>query len=201
MYLVEEGALPEEVDAALLEWGFTIGPFRTLDMIGNDVPWDVRKARAGKPNPPYQPRIGDALCEAGFFGQKVGRGWFRYDAATPKGRPYEDVQALILKEARRLGIQRRSIGADEITGRCVTALMVEGLAMVEEGRARRGSDIDMVYVTGYGFPAALGGPMRLASEIGQDKVLELAKHYGQLSGRAETAWRLPDALQGKEATA
>lgn len=198
MNLVEEGAWPDEVDAALEGWGMAIGPFRTLDMIGNDVLWLVRKARAERPDPPPQPRIGDALCEAGFLGQKTGRGWYLYDGATPRGRPYEDVHALIQRESAALGYTRRQIKAREIIGRCITALMVEGLAMVEEGRAARASDIDMVFVTGYGFPAALGGPMRLGEEIGEAEILRLARGYGEISGRSEGAWRLPAALAGRE---
>lgn len=201
MYLVEEGALPQEVDAALEAWGFTIGPFRTLDMIGNDVPWGVRQQRASRNIPPFQPRIGDALCEAGYMGQKTGSGWYYYDETTPKGRPYEDVLALITKESQALGITRRRIEPDEIVGRVVSALLIEGQVLLSEGGVQTASDLDMVYVTGYGFPLVFGGPVRLAKHIGLSTLLELAKHYGQLSGRSETAWRLPPALLKEEAAA
>lgn len=198
MYLLEEGAWPQDVDDALERWGMAIGPFRALDLVGNDIPWGVRKQRAERPNPPYQPRIGDALCEAGLHGQKTGRGWYLYDAATPKGRNYEDIQALISRTSQDLGLTRRAIPAAEIVGRVITALMVEALALIPEHRARRGSDIDVVYTTGYGFPVALAGPIRLAQELGVDNVLALARHYGQISGRADTAWQIPASL--KEAT-
>lgn len=198
MYLVEEGAQPEEVDAALEQWGMAIGPFRALDLVGNDIPWGVRKQRAQRQEPPFQPRIGDALCEAGWFGQKTGRGWYLYDQATPKGRPYEDARALAQKVSRELGITRRRIDQAEIIGRCLIALIVEGKAMLAEGRASRASDIDMVYVAGYGFPAAFGGPMRIGEALGLDSVLDLARHYGQISGRGETAWALPKALPTEE---
>lgn len=198
MYLVEEGAQPEEVDAALEEWGMAIGPFRALDLVGNDIPWGVRKQRAQRVKPPFQPRIGDALCEAGRFGQKTGRGWYLYDHATPKGRPYEDIRALAQKVSRELGITRRRIDRQEIIGRCLTALIVEGLAMMEEERAARPSDIDMVYVTGYGFPAAFGGPMSIGEEVGTEAVLALAHHYGRISGRSEAAWAIPEILTEKE---
>jgi 3-hydroxyacyl-CoA dehydrogenase len=194
MYLVEEGADPKAIDSALEEWGFTIGPFRTLDIIGNDIPWGVRKQRAERDSPPPQPRVGDALCEAGLYGLKTGRGWYLYDEATPKGRPYEEAQALILQISRALGRERRRISADEIVGRCVIALIVEGMAMLLEDRAARASDIDMVYVTGYGFPAAVGGPMRLGEKLGFDNVLELARGYAELSDRADTAWHLAGEL-------
>ncbi|WP_370223660.1 3-hydroxyacyl-CoA dehydrogenase [Pararhodobacter marinus] len=195
MYLVEEGAWPEDVDAALEAWGMAIGPFRALDLVGNDIPWGVRVQRAERPVPPHQPRVGDALCEAGLYGQKTGRGWYLYDEATPKGRPYEEARALILRESQALGITRRTICPAEIVGRCVVALIVEGLAMLREGRAARASDIDMVYVTGYGFPAAKAGPMRLADELGLTEVLDLARHYGQISGRSQTVWALTEAAQ------
>lgn len=101
--------------------------------------------------------------------------------------------------SQELGITRRRIGAQEIVGRGVTALIVEGLAMLEERRAARASDIDMVYVTGCGFPAAFGGPMRLGQEIGEAEVLALARHNGEVSGRAGTAWALPPALADRDA--
>ena len=193
MYLVEEGAWPDEVDAALEAWGFAIGPFRALDLVGNDIPWGVRVQRAARPVPPPQPRIGDALCEAGLYGQKTGRGWYLYDETTPKGRPYEELRALVLQVSVELGHRRRPVDAAEIVGRCVTALMVEAMAMLREGRAQRASDIDMVYVTGYGFPAALGGPMRLVEALGEAEVLALANHYAALGGRADGVWARPAA--------
>lgn len=201
MYLVEEGAEPKDIDDALEAWGFSIGPFRTLDMIGNDIPWGVRRQRAERDNPPPQPRIGDVLCEAGLFGQKTGRGWYLYDQETPKGRPYEAVQALTLRTSKELGRARRHIDGDEIVGRCVIALIVEGMAMLDEGRAARGSDIDMVYVTGYGFPAAFGGPMRLGAEIGTTGVLIQAQHFAKISERQDTAWHLVKTLIAHEAVA
>lgn len=195
MYLLEEGALPAEVDGALEHWGMAVGPFRALDLVGNDIPWGVRKLRAERADPPCQPRVGDALCEAGLFGQKTGRGWYLYDGETPRGRAYEDVNALIHRSSGELGITRRWIPESEIVGRCLTALIIEGHAMLAEGRAARASDIDMTYVTGYGFPAVFGGPMRLVAEIGLPGILALAEDYGRISGRAETAWRLPGSLE------
>ncbi|MGH1356360.1 MAG: 3-hydroxyacyl-CoA dehydrogenase NAD-binding domain-containing protein [Thalassovita sp.] len=194
MYLVEEGAFPQDVDDALEAWGMAIGPFRALDLVGNDIPWGVRKQRAERANPPFQPRIGDALCEAGLYGQKTGRGWYLYDDATPRGRCYEDCRALIMRISRELNIQRRAVSNDEVVGRVITAVMIEAMAILAENRAARGSDIDVVYTTGYGFPAGVGGPMRLADELGQDHVLKLAEHYGQISGRADSAWKLPASL-------
>lgn len=194
MYLVEDGATPQEVDTALEDWGMTIGPFRALDMVGNDIPWGVRRQRAARDHPPPQPRIGDALCEAGFLGRKSGRGWYLYDDATPHGRPYEDLTALILRETRAMGLKRRRVEPPEILGRCLIALMVEAMALLAEGRAAQSSDIDVVYVTGYGFPRALGGPMYLARTLGPPYILRLARHYGDLSGRAQGAWQLPPSL-------
>lgn len=201
MYLLEEGAWPEDVDAALEDWGLAIGPFRALDMVGNDIPWGVRKQRTLRPTPPHQPKVGDALCDAGFFGRKTGKGWYSYDNAQPKGRPSEDINALIAGVSRQLGRVRRRIEPEEIVGRCITALIIEGSAMLEEGRAERASDIDLVYVTGYGFPAAIGGPMRLGETLGAAAALDLARHYGEISGRSSTAWALPTALTGRRNTA
>ena len=199
MYLVEEGAFPQDVDDALEAWGMAIGPFRALDLVGNDIPWGVRKQRAERPNPPFQPRVGAALCEAGLYGQQTGRGWYLYDKTTPRGRDYEDCRALIQKVSRDLGLQRRAVSNQEIVGRVITALMVEAMAILAENRAERGPDIDVVYTTGYGFPAGVGGPMRLAAELGEDNVLTLAEHYGQISGRADSAWKLPESLQKETA--
>lgn len=196
MYLVEEGAWPEDVDAELENWGMAIGPFRALDLVGNDIPWGVRRLRAQRPVAPHQPRIGDALCEAGWYGKKSGRGWYQYDSASPRGIPRGEVHDLILREADALGIRRRNIDAQEIVGRCITALVIEALAMLAEGRAAAASDIDMVFVEGYGFPASLGGPMRLCAEIGHTDMLKLADHYGAVSGRAATTWARPATLAG-----
>jgi 3-hydroxyacyl-CoA dehydrogenase len=195
MYLVEEGAWPDEVDDALEKWGMAIGPFRALDLVGNDIPWGVRKQRAERPVPPHQPRIGDALCEANLFGQKTGKGWYLYDAATPKGRAHEEARALIIRTSRELGKRRRSVLAPEIVGRCILSLILEGMKMLEEQRAERASDIDMVFTTGYGFPRAMAGPMRLGQELGASNVAQLARHYGQISTKSDTVWTLPASLE------
>lgn len=191
MYLVEEGAWPDEVDDALEKWGMAIGPFRALDLVGNDIPWGVRKQRAARPVPPSQPRIGDALCELGLFGQKTGKGWYLYDEVTPKGRAHEESRALIIRTSKELNQRRRSIRPPEIVGRCILSLVLEGTKMLAEKRAERASDIDMVFTTGYGFPRALAGPMRLGQELGESNVAELAEHYGQISQMSQTVWALP----------
>lgn len=194
MYLLEEGATPQAVDAALEAWGMAIGPLRALDLVGNDIPWGVRVQRA-KVNPSLvQPRIGDALCEAGLFGQKTGKGWYLYDAETPRGRGYDEVLALLEATSGALGIPRREISADEIVGRCILALIREAYALLGEGVAARATDVDMVYVTGYGFPAQHGGPFALAKSIGLARVVALAGYYGEISGKAGSVWRLPDTL-------
>lgn len=187
--LVEEGAWPEEVDAALEGWGMVIGPFRTLDMIGNDVAELISEARADRGGPPAHPRLGTAVFRAGLLGLKSGRGWYLYDAATPKGRPYEEIHALIQRESQAQGLIRRRIGAEEIIGRCITALMTEARDMLAEGRAARGSDIDMVFVTGYGFPAAVGGILRLAEALGDDRVSALEAQYRDSVAREDSVWR------------
>ena len=196
MYLVEEGAWPDEVDDALEQWGMAIGPFRALDLVGNDIPWGVRKQRTQRPNPPLQPLIGDRLCEAGLFGQKTGKGWYLYDEVTPKGRPHEESRALILRTSRELSIRRRHIQPPEIVGRCVLSLVLEGMKMLQEKRAERASDIDMVFTTGYGFPRALAGPMRLGQILGHENIAQLAQKYGAVSPTAQVLWALPPGFGG-----
>ncbi|MBL1438047.1 MAG: NAD(P)-binding domain-containing protein [Rhodobacteraceae bacterium] len=194
MYLLEEGATPQAVDAALEAWGMAIGPLRALDLVGNDIPWGVRVQRA-KANPSLvQPRIGDALCEAGFFGQKTGKGWYLYDAESPRGRGYDGIIKLLEATSSSLGITRREISADEIVSRCILALIREAYALLGEGVAARATDVDMVYVTGYGFPAQHGGPFALAKAIGLARVVTLAGYYGEISGKAGSVWRVPDTL-------
>ncbi|MBL4805875.1 MAG: hypothetical protein JKX69_00740 [Rhodobacteraceae bacterium] len=195
MYLLEEGALPGDIDTALEEWGMLIGPFKALDLIGNDIPWGVRQQRAKNDPTLVQPRVGDALCEAGLFGQKTGKGWYLYDAQNPQGRAYDEGGDLIAGVCDQLGKTRRAISANEIVNRCVLALIREAWALVEEGVAQRETDVDMVYVTGYGFPAARGGPFALGHQFGLRNVVDMVQYYGAFTGQSETIWSLPETLK------
>lgn len=178
-----EGATPESIDRAMEQWGMAMGPMRVFDLAGLDVGY---KARQGlKPEQRGDPRafrVADALVEAGRLGQKSGAGFYRYDADTRAPAADEAVQAVVLREAESLGIERRDIAAAEIVDRLVFSLINEGLRIVEEGIAQRPSDIDVVYVYGYGFPAWRGGPMFYGDAIGLDtvytRVLEFRDRFG-----------------------
>jgi 3-hydroxyacyl-CoA dehydrogenase len=166
MFLLDEGASPRQVDGALERFGMAMGPFRMSDLAGNDVGWYIRKRRyVEKPNVVYS-KIADRLCELGRFGQKTGLGWYRYEAGKRDAIPDPAVDELIGRYRKEIGITARKIADDEIVERCILALVNEGARILEEGIAQRASDIDMVYLTGYGFPLYRGGPMLYADMLG-----------------------------------
>jgi 3-hydroxyacyl-CoA dehydrogenase len=166
MFLLDEGASPRQVDGALERFGMAMGPFRMSDLAGNDVGWYIRKRRyVEKPNVIYS-KIADRLCELGRFGQKTGLGWYRYEAGKRDAIPDPAVDELIGRYRKEIGIAARKIADDEIVERCILALVNEGARILEEGIAQRASDIDMVYLTGYGFPLYRGGPMLYADMLG-----------------------------------
>jgi 3-hydroxyacyl-CoA dehydrogenase len=186
-FLLEEGALPEQVDQALEKFGFPMGPFRMSDLAGNDVGWYIRKRRyAEKPEVVYS-RTADLLCEMGRFGQKTGAGWYDYQEGDRKAYPSEVVNRMIVEHSAAIGVARRQIGAQEIVERLVYALVNEGALILEEGIALRASDIDMVYLTGYGFPLYRGGPMFYADTVGLANVLATIERFAQ--GRHGEAWK------------
>ncbi len=166
MFMLEEGALPQQVDFALEQWGMAMGPFRMADLAGNDVGWYVRKRRyVEKPQIKFS-RIADRICELGRFGQKTGAGWYRYEAGKRDAIPDPAVEELIAAYRKEIGVARRRISGEEIVERCIFALVNEGAKILEEGIALRASDIDLVYLTGYSFPPFRGGPMFYADTIG-----------------------------------
>jgi len=166
MFLLEEGASPAQVDRALERFGMAMGPFRMSDLAGNDVGWYIRKRRyVEKPKVVYS-KIADRLCEQGRFGQKTGVGWYRYEAGKRDAIPDPAVDELIAGYRKDLGMTPRKVADDEIVERCIFALVNEGARILEEGIAQRASDIDMVYLTGYGFPLYRGGPMLYADTLG-----------------------------------
>ncbi|WP_342249894.1 3-hydroxyacyl-CoA dehydrogenase NAD-binding domain-containing protein [Sphingomonas sp. OTU376] len=184
-YLLEEGALPGQLDGALKRWGMAMGPVAVMDLAGQDIGWSIRKRRAvDQPDRPYS-KIPDLVCELGRFGQKTGAGFYRY----PDGRtaePDPEIDALILAESARLGIERREIGDEEIVERCIYALVNEGAKILGERIAWRAVDIDVVYLDGYGFPGERGGPMYLADRIGLPRVLERIEQFA--AGPQGWAW-------------
>src|ERR1700736_260889 len=168
--LIMAGALPQQVDAALQEFGMAMGPFRVGDLAGLDIGWALRKRRAAEfPGTDFS-NVADALCEAGRFGQKTGAGWYRYDAGSRTPKPDPEVEALIAACAKEGGVERRQVGDEEVLKRCLWALVNEGARILEEGIALRSSDIDVVYLNGYGFPAYRGGPMFFADHVGLPEI-------------------------------
>lgn len=186
-FLLEEGCLPAEVDGAIEKFGFAMGPFRMSDLAGNDIGWYIRKRRyIEKPEVTYS-KVADLLCEKGRFGQKTSAGWYDYKPGDRKAYPSSDVNKMIIDHSNDLGITRRKISEQEIVERLVYALVNEGAHILDEGIASRASDIDMVYLTGYGFPLQRGGPMFYADTVGLSNVLLAMRRYAK--GRHPEAWK------------
>ncbi|WP_128000294.1 3-hydroxyacyl-CoA dehydrogenase NAD-binding domain-containing protein [Piscinibacter defluvii] len=176
-FLLEEGCTPAQVDKAIERFGFAMGPFRMGDLAGNDVGWYIRKRRyVEKPHLRYS-KTADLLCEMGRFGQKTGAGWYDYAPGKRDAIPSPLVVEMIEKHRAELGITPRKVSDEEIVQRLVYALVNEGARIVEEGIALRASDIDMVYLTGYGFPLWRGGPMKYADEVGLFNVVQAMKRF------------------------
>ncbi|WP_306397549.1 3-hydroxyacyl-CoA dehydrogenase NAD-binding domain-containing protein [Telluria beijingensis] len=186
-FLLEEGALPEQVDRAIEAFGFAMGPFRMSDLAGNDIGWHIRKRRALEAPGFTYSKLPDLLCEQGRFGQKTGAGWYDFQAGERKALPSAVVDEMIVRHSADIGVQRRAIADDEIVDRLVYALVNEGAKILEEGIALRASDIDMVYLSGYGFPLHRGGPMLYADTVGLPKVLAAIEGFGR--GRQGDAWQ------------
>ncbi|SHG77360.1 3-hydroxyacyl-CoA dehydrogenase NAD-binding domain-containing protein [Massilia sp. CF038] len=185
-FLLEEGCLPEQVDKAVEKFGFAMGPFRMGDLAGNDIGWYIRKRRyVESPEITYS-KTADLLCEMGRFGQKTGAGWYDYKAGDRKAYASSDVNDMIVKHSADIGVERRKISDQEIVERLVYSLVNEGARILEEGIAMRASDIDMVYLTGYGFPVFRGGPMFYADTVGLANVLAAMQKYAK--GRHGDAW-------------
>jgi 3-hydroxyacyl-CoA dehydrogenase len=184
-FLVEEGALPQQVDKVIYDFGLPMGPFAMGDMAGLDVGWRIRKGKEATRNRRlrYSP-IADRICEMGRFGQKTGAGWYRYEKGSRAPVPDPEIEALIAKTSKEQGIERRAVGDEEILKRCVYALINEGAKILEEGFALRASDIDIIYIYGYGFPVHRGGPMFYADTVGPaavyDDVCKFQKQHGEL---------------------
>ncbi|HKW52079.1 MAG TPA: 3-hydroxyacyl-CoA dehydrogenase NAD-binding domain-containing protein [Stellaceae bacterium] len=182
-FLLEEGALPGQVDKALADWGMAMGVFAMGDMAGNDVGWRIRKQQAAsRSNDRRYSHLADQICEIGRYGQKADAGWYRYDKGSRAPLPDPEIEKLILAESKRLGVTRQTIADDEIVKRTIYALVNEGAKLLEEGIALRASDIDIIYITGYGFPAWRGGPMFYADTVGLDKVLADVQRFHRTHG-------------------
>ncbi len=165
-FMLEEGATPQQVDRAIERFGFAMGPFRMSDLAGNDVGWYIRKRRYAEHPDLVYPKIADRICELGRFGQKSGAGYYRYESGKRDALPDPVVDQLIADHRAQIGLKPRKLSDDEIVHRLVFALVNEGARILEEGIALRASDIDMIYLTGYGFPLHRGGPMLYADQCG-----------------------------------
>ncbi|HXU66774.1 MAG TPA: 3-hydroxyacyl-CoA dehydrogenase NAD-binding domain-containing protein [Casimicrobiaceae bacterium] len=188
MFLLEEGASPAQVDGALEQFGMAMGPFRMSDLAGNDVGWRIRQRRyIEKPQVRYS-RIADRLCERHRFGQKTGAGWYRYEAGRRDALPDSAVDTIIAAYRDEIGVTARRIDAGEIVERCILALVNEGARIVTEGIALRASDIDVVYVAGYGFPRFRGGPMFYADTLGAYSLVRRMRTFAAAPGADAVFW-------------
>jgi 3-hydroxyacyl-CoA dehydrogenase len=178
-FLLDEGCTPEQVDKAMEKFGMAMGPFRMGDLAGNDIGWAIRKRRyQEKPDMKYS-KTADLLCEKGRFGQKTGAGWYDYVPGKRDAIPNAEVVQMIADHRQSLGITPRKIGDEEIVQRLVYALVNEAAHILEEGIANKASDIDVVYIFGYGFPAHRGGPMVYADTVGLFNVVQSMKRFAQ----------------------
>ena len=178
-FLIEEGCTPAQVDKAVEKFGFAMGPFRMGDLAGNDIGWAIRKRRTvERPGMKYS-KTADLLCEMGRYGQKTGAGWYDYQAGKRDAIPSALVVDMIEKHRTAEGITPRKISDEEIVQRLVYSLINEAAHILEEGIAGKASDIDMVYLTGYGFPIFRGGPMLYADQVGLFNVVEGMKRFAK----------------------
>ena len=187
--LLLEGALPNQVDTALESFGMNMGPFRMMDLVGLDLGWRARKL--AKLETPLTNKIADALCEQERFGQKNGKGFYNYSDGSRAPNPAPENEEIYVKVAEENGFTRRDISDEEIVDRCILGLVNEGAKILEEGVAQRASDMDIVYINGYGFPIWRGGPMFYANSIGLDKVLEKINKFAE---KDEDFWKPADLL-------
>ena len=178
-FLLDEGCTPTQVDKAMEKFGMAMGPFRMGDLAGNDIGWAIRKRRYQEKADMKYSKTADLLCEKGRFGQKTGAGWYDYVAGKRDAIPNAEVEAMIDAHRQSLGITPRKISDEEIVQRLVFALVNEGARILEEGIASKASDIDMVYLMGYGFPIYRGGPMNYADQVGLFNVVQAMKRFSQ----------------------
>ena len=191
-YMVEDGASPYDVDGALRGFGFPMGPFQVMDLAGGDIAWATRKRRAAtRPAEERYVHIADRLCDRGWFGQKTGRGWYRYAEGDRRGQPDPEVLAIVDEERRRAGRRERSFSSQDIVQRYLAAMVNEGANVVAEGVALRPLDVDVVLVDGYGFPRHRGGPMLYADHEGLQALLARMQAWAAEDARF---WRPSELL-------
>ena len=194
-FLIDEGATPQQVDKAVEKFGFAMGPFRMGDLAGNDIGWAIRKRRATERADMKYSRTADKLCELGRFGQKTGAGWYDYQAGKRDAIPSKIVLDMIEQHRKDEGITPRKISDEEIVQRLVYSLVNEGAHILEDGIASKSGDIDMVYLTGYGFPIFRGGPMHYASQVGLFNVSESMKRFAKNPRDDANFWQPAPLIQ------
>ena len=198
-WLVEEGASPEQVDRAIEEFGFAMGPFRVGDLVGHDISQAIRQHRRAS-RPDYRvSTLPDRLCAVGRLGQKTGGGWYDYPEGPRRAVPSPAAAQLVESHRAEIGVVPRRVEDAEIVDRLVFALVNEGARILEEGIAARASDIDVVYLTGYGFPRARGGPMFYADQVGLDRVLRRVREFAR-NPHGDPAFWTPAPLLERRAT-
>ena len=178
--MMEDGASPYQIDAAVRAFGFPMGPFQVVDLAGGDIGWAARKRRAATRNPAARyVQIADRLCERGWFGQKTGRGFYLYPEGSRSGQPDPEVEAIIDAERARAGITPRSFTDDKIMRRYMAAMINEGANVVHERIALRPLDVDVTFLYGYGFPRYRGGPMKYADMVGLPRILADIREFAK----------------------
>ncbi|RKE35091.1 short chain enoyl-CoA hydratase /3-hydroxyacyl-CoA dehydrogenase [Paraburkholderia sp. BL23I1N1] len=178
--MMEDGASPYQIDAAVRAFGFPMGPFQVVDLAGGDIGWASRKRRAATRNPQARyVQIADRICERGWFGQKTGRGFYLYPEGSRTGTPDPDVEAIIEAERGRAGVKPRSFTDEEIIRRYMAAMINEGANVVHEGIALRPLDVDVTFLYGYGFPRYRGGPMKYADTVGLATILADIREFAK----------------------
>ncbi|HME39393.1 MAG TPA: 3-hydroxyacyl-CoA dehydrogenase NAD-binding domain-containing protein [Steroidobacteraceae bacterium] len=191
--LLDVGALPQQIDKAMEKFGFAMGPFRVSDLAGNDILWYIRKRLYAEYPDRVFSKTPDRICELGRFGQKTGAGWYDYKPADRTPNPSDLVNKIVLEESARLGLSRRKVSDEEIVQRALYSLINEGARILEEGIALRASDIDVVYLTGYGFPDFRGGPLFYADTVGLPNILRAMRAFA--NGYQPDAWEPAPLLE------
>ncbi len=182
--LVLEGAMPWDVDRVLYDFGLPMGPFAMSDLAGLDIGWQKETSSSST--------LREVMCEAGRFGQKSGSGYYVYDGKSRAGAPDPEVEAMIRQFADRQGIAPREIDDEEIVARCLYPMVNEGAKILDEGIATRASDIDVIWINGYGWPVYRGGPMFWADHLGLNRIVET---YDDYAGRIEGDWEVAPLLR------
>ncbi len=198
LLMLEEGASVQQIDKAIEKFGFAMGPLRMADLAGGDIGWAIRKRQYEENPDMVKMVVADRLCEMGRYGQKTGAGFYRYEPGNRNALPDPEVDKVVDEVRTELGITPRKISNQEIVERCVYALVNEGAQILDEGIAQRASDIDMVYLTGYGFPVFRGGPMHYAEEVGLPNVVRAMQAFTEDRHIQPGFWK-PAALLAKRA--